>query len=106
MPKLDEIRQTLSTHRAVMLYFSATSCSVCHALRPKLFSAIDNAFPDMLIQSIDITHDADTAAAFHVFSIPTVVIFLEGREYLRQSRYMSVDEVIQKIARPYNLLYS
>ncbi len=89
-----------------MLYFSAPSCHVCHALRPKLFDAVTEHFPKMRILSIDTSGEAEIAAAFHVFSIPTVLIFFEGNEHLRQSRYMSVDAMIQTLTRPYALLYA
>jgi len=106
MSTCNAITQTVETESAVMLYFSAPSCHVCHALRPKLFHAVAEHFPNIVIQHIDISKEADTAAAFHVFSIPTVLIFFEGKEYLRKSRYMSVDDVIESVTRPYALLYS
>ncbi len=106
MPALSTITQTLETERSVMLYFGTPSCSVCHALRPKLFRAVEECFPKMLIQSIDTSSEPEAAAAFQVFGIPTVLIFFEGKEYLRKSRYMSVDAIIQTLTRPYALLYS
>ncbi len=106
MPTLDAITQTVATEPAVMLYFSAPSCNVCHALRPKLFTMIAQHFPKIRMLHIDISEESDTAAAFQVFSIPTVLIFFEGNEYLRKSRYMSVHEVEKQLRRPYTLLYS
>jgi len=102
----NELTQILHEHRAVMLYFSSPSCNVCHALKPKLVTAVKAAFPEMQIHTVDVTHDGETAAAYNVFSIPTVLIFLEGKEYVRKSRYMSVDEIIQALTRPYALLTS
>ncbi len=104
MQTLESINQTLSTNDAVMLYFSAPACNVCHALKPKLTEAILDQFPTFVIESIDISKTPEIASHFSVFAIPTVLIFFQGREFLRKSRHMSVDEVVGDIRRPYNIM--
>jgi thioredoxin 1 len=104
MQTLESIHQTLNTHDAVMLYFSSPTCNVCHALKPKLTEAIMDNFPTFVIESIDISETPEIASHFSVFAIPTVVIFFQGREFLRKSRHMSVGEVVEDIRRPYNLM--
>jgi thioredoxin-like negative regulator of GroEL len=104
MQTLETINQTLQSNDAVMLYFSAPSCNVCHALKPKLIEAIFNDFPTFVIESIDISETPEISSHFSVFAIPTVLIFFQGREFLRKSRHMSVGEVVEDIRRPYNLM--
>lgn len=87
-----------------MLYFSAPTCNVCHALKPKLVEAISAEFPIFVIESIDISETPEIASHFSVFTIPTVLIFFQGREFLRKSRHMSVGEVVDAIKRPYTLM--
>jgi thioredoxin 1 len=106
MQSLQEIKEILQTHPAVMLYFSAPTCNVCHALKPKLVDAITSNFEKFEIISIDISTDADIAAHFNVFAIPTLLIFLDAQEFLRKSRHMSVDDVITQIQRPYEIMMS
>lgn len=104
MQTLETINHTLNTNDAVMLYFSAPTCNVCHALKPKLTEAILNDFPTFVIESIDISETPEIASHFTVFTIPTVLIFFQGREFLRKSRHMSVGEVVEDIRRPYSLM--
>ncbi|MDD5159738.1 MAG: thioredoxin family protein [Sulfuricurvum sp.] len=104
MQTLETINQTLHSNDAVMLYFSAPTCNVCHALKPKLTEAIMDEFPTFVIESIDISETPEIASHFTVFTIPTVLIFFQGREFLRKSRHMSVGEVVEDIRRPYNLM--
>lgn len=104
MQTLDTINQTLNSNDAVMLYFSAPTCNVCHALKPKLVEAITDQFPTFVIESIDISQTPEIASHFSVFAIPTVLIFFQGREFLRKSRHMSVGEVVEDIRRPYELM--
>ncbi len=106
MQNIESIDKIIKENPAVMLYFSAPTCNVCHALKPKLLEAIDENFKTFEILSIDVSTDADIAAQFSVFAIPTVLVFLDGREFLRKSRHMSVGEVINEIKRPYEIMFS
>ena len=106
MNTIENIENTIKQKPAVMLYFSAPTCNVCHALKPKLFEAIEKNFDAMEIISVDTSIDQAVAAHYSVFTIPTVLVFLDGREFLRKSRHMSIDEVIREIERPYNIMIS
>lgn len=104
MQTIDEINTIIQENLAVMLYFSAPTCNVCHALKPKLLEAIEANFKEFEIVSVDVSVSQDIAAHFSVFAIPTVLVFLDGREFLRKSRHMSIDEVIREIKRPYEIM--
>ena len=99
-------RSTIDENLAVMLYFSAEKCNVCQSLKPKLLQAVESNFKEFKIVSVDISISQEVAAHFSVLSIPTVLIFLDSKEFLRKSRYMSVDEVIREIKRPYEIMIS
>jgi thioredoxin 1 len=106
MHTLESIESTLSSEAAVALYFSAPSCNVCHALRPKLFKAIEANFARFTIIPVDISEQPEIASHYGVFAIPTLLVFLDGREFLRKSRHMSVEGVIEEIRRPYEIMTS
>lgn len=106
MKTVEEIEQIIKQEMAVMLYFSAPTCNVCHALKPKLLEAIEKNFETFEIVSIDTSTCQEVAAHFSVFAIPTVLVFLDGKEFLRKSRHMSIDEVVREIQRPYEMMMS
>ncbi len=106
MQTIQEIQNIINSEMAVMLYFSAPTCNVCHALKPKLIEAVKDNFKEFEIISIDTSVDQEIAAHYSVFTIPTVLVFLDSREFLRKSRHMSVDEVIREIQRPYEIMTS
>jgi thioredoxin-like negative regulator of GroEL len=106
MQTIENINNTIQENMAVMVYFSAPTCNVCHALKPKLLEALDANFSDFKVCSVDISVNEDIAPYFNVFAIPTVLIFLDGKEFFRKSRNMSVDEVIKEIRRPYEIMNS
>jgi thioredoxin-like negative regulator of GroEL len=106
MQTIQDIENTIKENLAVMVYFSAPTCNVCHALKPKLLEAIETNFETFKIISVDVSVSQDIAAHFSVFAIPTVLIFLDGREFVRKSHHMSVEEVIREIQRPYEIMTS
>ena len=106
MQKIEDIEKIIEENQAVMLYFSSPTCNVCHALKPKLLDAIESNFGEFKVVSVDTSLEQEVAAYFSVFAIPTVLVFLGGREFLRKSRHMSVDEVMREIKRPYEIMMS
>ena len=106
MQTIENINNSIKENLAVMVYFSAPTCNVCHALKPKLLDALDANFKDFNIESVDISLTEGIAPFFNVYAIPTVLVFLDGKEFLRKSRHMSVDEVIREIKRPYEIMTS
>ncbi len=104
MQTIQNIDNSIKKNRAVMVYFSSPSCSVCHALKPKLLEALNVNFDGFVVESVDISLTQDIAPHFNVYAIPTVIVFLDGSEFLRKSRHMSVDSVISEIKIPYEIM--
>ena len=103
---LNELNTTLQKEMAVVLYLSSPSCNVCHILRPKLMEALEKEFPSIRRYHADIALTPEIAAQFQVFSAPTIIVFFEGKEFIRKGRAMSVDGLLQEIRRPYELMTS
>lgn len=90
---------------AALAYFSAETCSACHALKPKVEEMIVEQFPKMKLAHIQSDKLPEIAAKNRVFTAPTVLIFFEGREYIRKSRSFGIVELKQEIDRFYKLLF-
>ncbi len=99
--KLNEI---ISNEIGVLLYFSTPTCNVCHALKPKIDQAFEKEFPLIKRYFIDSVETPEIPANLQIFSVPTIVVFLDGKEFARESRNVSVSELIQKIKRPYEIM--
>lgn len=104
MLSIENVEQEIQENMATMLYFSSPDCSVCHVLKPKLSTAIKENFPAFKIIHIDISQEMELAPHFGVFAAPTIIIYLDGKEFLKKSRNMSVDGVINEIKRPYEIM--
>jgi len=98
------LKEFIELEAAVAVYFSAPNCGVCHALRPKVETMLDEHFPLIKFVHVEIDKSPDISGVYGVFSAPTLLIFFEGKEFLRKVRLMGIQELQEKISRPYDLL--
>ncbi len=102
---LDELKQLIDNNRAVLVYFSATKCSVCEVLRPKIQNSFKKEFPNIKQIYINSDTSKEITSNYGIFSFPTILIFFECKEFFRVSRNLSVNEFIKNVKRPYELLF-
>ncbi len=101
---LEELNSTIKSEVGVLLYFLGENCNVCHALRPKFKELFDSKFPKIKQIYIDAHQNPEISAHFRVFSVPTMLVFLDGREFLREGRAVSLHQLEDKLSRVYNIL--
>ena len=101
---LEELQEIIKTEVGVLLYFSGENCNVCHALRPKFKELFDKEFPKLKQIYLDAHENPEISAYFQVFSIPTMIVFMDGREFIREGRLVSMHQLSQKLARPYIMM--
>ena len=101
---LDTLKQAVETATAALVYFSAPTCNVCHALKPKLLAATQERYPEMEWISVDVSQMPEAGAAFNVFTIPTAIIFLQGKEFVRKGRAFGPAELLDAVERPYAIM--
>jgi thioredoxin-like negative regulator of GroEL len=98
-------RNQLISNQSVALYFTSPGCNICTVLKPKVRELIVQKFPKMNLRFIDITENPMTAAEFQVFTVPVILIYFEGQEYIRKMRNIGLIELEKEISRPYELLF-
>jgi len=103
---LEALENMISEEIGVLVYFSTPTCNVCHALKPKIKAAFDTHFPKIKQLFIDSSKAPQIPASLQIFSVPTILVYLDGKEFARESRNVSVSLLIQKIQRPYELMTS
>lgn len=103
---LEELENIIKSEIGVLLYFSGENCNVCHALRPKFKELFDSKFPKIKQIYLDAHQNPQISAHFRVFSVPTMLVFLDGREFLREGRAVSLHQLEDKLSRVYNILVS
>ena len=90
----------------VLAYFSTEACNVCKVLKPKVAELIQSKFPKIKLAYIKSDKLPEVAAQNQVFTAPTILVFIEGREYIRKSRNIGISELHREIERPYSMMFS
>ena len=101
---LEELKNQISNSDGVLLYFWGDNCGVCETLRPKIKEAFNNNFPKIEQIYLNAKDNLEISSHFGVFSIPTMIVFLDGKEFARESRNVSISQLVNKIERPYNIM--
>ena len=95
----------LKAEPAILAYFSTDSCSVCKVLKPKVEELITSAFPKIKLAYINSDKLQEVAAQNHIFTAPTLLVFFDGREYIRKSRNIGLSELEKEIGRLYSMMF-
>ncbi|HZK08386.1 MAG TPA: thioredoxin family protein [Bacteroidales bacterium] len=90
---------------ACILYFYSDRCAPCVSLRPKIQEMTEQEFPQMSLIFVNSEFHPDISAHYGVFANPAIVVFFEGREFRRYSKYISVSQLSDDIERVYRMLF-
>ena len=101
----DEFLKLKNEEPALLAYFSTEACNVCKVLKPKVADLLQQEFPK--IKSVYIKSDKlpEVAAQNQVFTAPTILVYFDGREYIRKSRNIGIGELQHEIERPYSMIF-
>lgn len=89
----------------VLFYFSHDKCNVCKVLKPKIHELLQEYFPNIQMYYADTVLYPEIAAQNSIFTVPTVLVFFNGKEFIRKSRNMGIEELRNEIDRPYALMF-
>jgi len=103
--KLTDIQKYINVNQAVLLYFYNDSCAPCKVLRPKVQEMVETGFPEMKFMLINAEQFPATAASYGVFASPTIIVFFEAKEYIRESKNIAISELHDKIDRIYSMIF-
>jgi len=87
----DHLKQFMAEEEQVILYFSSRDCNVCHAVFPKVMNLVNNH--PIKVVKLNIDEHVEIAGQLLVFTVPTILMIYEGREILRESRFIDFEKV-------------
>jgi len=102
---IEQMNAHIADNEASMVYFYNDHCAPCLSLRPKVVNLIEKSFPKMKLTFVNSEKFPDLPAGLQVFANPTLIIFFDGKEYRRKSKYVSIQELAAEIDRPYQLIF-
>ena len=99
----DEISDLINNNQIVIVYFNGVSCGACEVIKVKIEKIIDK-YPKIKSCEINGEDHLDVAASFDVFSLPLLLVYIDGKETIRIGKNIDLLEFENIINRYYTLL--
>ena len=77
----------LKSDKPVMVDFFATWCGPCQMAAPIIDELADDYAASHIIGKLDVDQNQETAGKYGVMSIPTVILFKDGKEVARKTGF-------------------
>jgi len=102
---IDEFLNISKINTAVCFYLSTPECNVCKVLKPKVIEMIENDFPEIKYCYVDLNEAKEISGQLSIFSVPTILVYFEGKETIRVSRNVHLEELREQIERYYKMIF-
>ena len=80
----------------VLVDFYADWCGPCKMLAP-ILEEIDEERKDISVKKVNIDECNTLAVKYSIFSIPTMIVFQDGKETVRMIGYQSKRDILKRI---------
>ena len=80
----------------LVIIFSSPWCAICKKVVPKI-EAISKEYNNVEFSKINISTDRKKSSELAILSVPTILIFKDGKEKERISGDISEEKLVQKI---------
>lgn len=98
------IRDLIDENEMLLIYFGSSTCGVCTDLKPKVKEVIKK-YPKVESVQVDVEKSIKISADYNIFTIPAILVFIEGKEVIREARYIGIQDIDSRISRYYDLLF-
>ena len=88
----------MADNRLCLFYIKAPDCGVCNIMLGKV-ERLAGQFPSLTSFYTDITEEPLIAGQFLVYSGPTVLLLMDGKEVYRRSQFIDIEELEFNINR-------
>ena len=96
-----EFEALIASDRLVLVDFYATWCGPCRAMHPvlaALHSQMQNAV-DVVRLDVDRHENTQPVQHYRVMSVPTLILFRQGRVLWRESGVLTLDTLLDVVRR-------
>ncbi|NDL67427.1 thioredoxin family protein [Anaerotalea alkaliphila] len=89
MESKEALERMMGRESPLVLYFTSEGCGVCQAVLPRLLEIAG----EVPVAKIGVDSLREVAGQHLVFAVPTLLVWHEGKEILRESRFIDFNRV-------------
>ena len=105
LTSMKELDKEVLENPMLLAYSSGGKCSVCTVLKGKV-KIMMHKYPKMKAVEIDGDKNPEITSQLSIFTLPSIIIYINGKEALREARNISLELLDEKIERLYRLMYT
>lgn len=98
LPKDADLEQLLQTQPIVLLQFTSAQCAPCTAIRQRIH-AWGQEKSGLCAYAVPIEDFPTLCGQLGIFTVPTLLVYVEGKLTLRESGYFSLDDLLRRVDR-------
>jgi thioredoxin-like negative regulator of GroEL len=98
LTSIQDIEQTLAGNCLCLFYIKAPDCGVCNVMLDKV-KRLTDSYTSLCSFYTDIREEPLIAGRFLVYSGPTVLLLMDGKEIYRASQFINLEELEHMINR-------
>ena len=94
---MTDYKDLVNASRVVMVEFYATWCSHCQRMMPVIAQIRELLGSSAEIYQLDVDKDTEAAEAENITSMPTFIIYANGKQVWRHSGELDANVLLQKL---------
>ena len=96
--------EKMKQERVSFVYITTKNCNVCKVIQPKM-RKLAKSYSGSKFHLIELDDQKEASGFFMVFSVPTILVYSEGKELIRTGRHLNIDEMKMKLDRYHQMIF-
>ena len=86
---MEKFNELIQSPKPVLVDFYAEWCGPCQIMKPRILDVMERMGDEIQVIQIDVDKEKELATSFRISSVPTLIIFKNGKQQWRQSGIIS-----------------
>ena len=86
---MEKFNELIQSTKPVLVDFYAEWCGPCKIMKPRILDVAERMGDNVKVVQIDVEKEKELATRFRISSVPTLIIFKNGKQQWRQSGIIS-----------------
>ena len=97
---MEKFNELIQSPKPVLVDFYAEWCGPCQIMKPRILDVMERIGDEIQVIQIDVDKEKELATSFRISSVPTLIIFKNGKQQWRQSGIISA-HALMKLLQEY-----